>query len=225
MAARAEQLKRSREAMSNYRQQTRSNYAPNPGQSPPQGGGQPPELSGLAPLIAPLFGGQHPLGQRLQQRMASANMAGAVPSPLGTSKEYLDAIPANAMDRARPGFPASYPPEIGAVDRGGPYTPGPGHLAYPNMPQPGPSEMPQDYRFSEEAWRRSEQGDNLLELEEEEEYQRQLRGGQNRPVVRRAGGQMPPRLKRNRMRLLNMLRGKPVAPLPKPPPRPVAPGV
>ena len=220
MAANAGQIKRSREAMSNYRQQVRSHYSPSPGQSPPQGGGQPPELSGLGTLIAPLFGAGHPLGNRLKQRMASANMAGADPNPLRTSKQYLDAIPANAIDRTMPGFPTTYPPEIGAVDRGGPYTPGPGHTAYPPLPPQQVGPMPDDYNFSDEAWRGINQGNPFQELDELD----QLQGGQNRPVVRRAGGQMPPRLKRNRMRLLNMLRGRPVAPLPKPPPRPVAPG-
>jgi len=85
--------------------------------------------------------------------------------------------------------------------------------------------MPQDYRFSDEAWRRLDQeNDPYLEMDEEEEYQRRLRQEQKGPAVRGAGV-FGGKVKRNRMRLLNMLRGKPVAPLPKPPPRPVAPGV
>tara|TARA_R110002020_G_scaffold458185_1_gene675464 strand:- start:765 stop:1511 length:747 start_codon:yes stop_codon:yes gene_type:complete len=141
-------------------------------------------------------------------------MAGETPALFPNSDAYLDAIPANTLDRSAPGWPTSYPPLPGAADRGGPYVPGPGHQGFPQAP---PSEPPPDYRFSDEAWRRLDQeNDPYLEMDEEEEYQRQLRKEQPK-AGRRAGGMMPPKMKRNRIRLLNMLRGKANPPLRKQP--------
>jgi len=141
-------------------------------------------------------------------------MAGERPALFPNSDAHLDAIPANTLDRSMPGWPTNYPPLPGAADRGGPYVPGPGHQGFPQAP---PSEPPPDYRFSDEAWRRLDQeNDPYLEMEEEEEYQRRLRQEQKGPAAR-GPGIFGGKVKRNRIRLLNILRGKANPPLRKQP--------
>lgn len=146
-------------------------------------------------------------------------MAGERPALFPTSDAHLDAIPANTLDRSMPGWPTNYPPLPGATDRGGPYVPGPGHQGFPQAQPVDHGPAPEG--ISDEAWRKFNEGDPGQAVDEAEEY---LKPEQPK-AGRRAGGQMPPALKRNRIRLLNMLRGIPNAPLPRRPAQPAADGV
>jgi hypothetical protein len=98
MPASTEKLKRSRRAMSQFRTQSRSHYTPNPSVTP--GGGQPPELSGLAPLIAPLYGS---MGQMMAMGQRGGPGAGGARAEGGLfNKRLMEAIEERQRSLAGP---------------------------------------------------------------------------------------------------------------------------
>jgi len=107
--------------MAASRRQIRANVA-----RPPQRpvGGQPPDMSGLAPLIAPLFGAG---GPRMTQRTTEALE--------GVRKKKR-----NPLDPLQVEDEATYPEELGVVGppQVSPAMPAAGRSAYPPMPTPAP---------------------------------------------------------------------------------------
>jgi len=126
MPPQAAQLKRSREAMASSRRQIRANVA-----RPPQrpAGGQQPDLSGLAPLIAPLF------GAGMTQRMTEGD--GGLQNTLGGVKKKKKK---NPLDPSQLDDMATYPQELGVLgqQQETPLMPQSGG-GYPSMPMPAPS--------------------------------------------------------------------------------------
>lgn len=114
--------------MAASRRQIRSNVA-----RPPQRpiGGQPPDMTGLAPLIAPLFGMG---GPPMTQRTTEANI-GQQTTLGGVRKKRRNPLnPFQGEDEA------TYPPELGVMgsQQGGQWMPETGRNAYPTMPMPAP---------------------------------------------------------------------------------------
>jgi hypothetical protein len=129
MVARVADLKRSREAMSASRRQIRANVA-----RPPQRpvGGQPPDMTGLAPLIAPLFGMG---GPSMTQRRTEDNI-GQQTTLGGVRKKKR-----NPLDPFQGEDEAAYPPELGVMgsQQANPWMPeSAGGSVYPQMPMPAP---------------------------------------------------------------------------------------
>ena len=129
MVARVADLKRSRQAMAASRRQIRSNVA-----RPPQRaiGGQPPDMTGLAPLIAPLFGMG---GPPMTQRTTEANI-GQQATLGGVRKKKR-----NPLDPFQVEDEATYPQELGVMgsQQANPWMPeSAGGSVYPQMPMPAP---------------------------------------------------------------------------------------
>jgi len=175
-----EKLKRSRDMMSQTRHQVRAAVA-RPQDHQQQAGagrGQPPELSGLGSLIAPLFGamaqggggqpvanagGMTPRQKAMRMKMAnklidaaSSVFPGVDPSLVGS--QPLLGGPNSGYNAVSPPvpFPSSGP--------GGPWVPGPGNLAYPPWASPDFGPPPQG--ISGNAWEKFNTGSPDAYLDE-----------------------------------------------------------
>ena len=202
MAANAAKIQRSRQAMSNFRHQRRSHFMPNPGRKAPRpGAGQRPDLTGLAPLLAPLFGdygfeGLLPPGgpSSPQHRRPVPGLSppqGGFGMPLGG--EETIGFPTMDPESLGPGSPGPSLPEMNERQQGYPT----GWEIY-NQPVEGTSGT---------AQQQFDTGNPFMQLDELGP------GVPVQPGPAPGQGIFQGKAKRNRITLLNMLRGRPVAPV------------